>query len=52
MALAVYKPRDPRKSPLFRLLESLYDDPLKICHRFVTFEADSESSSPVDELIR
>ncbi len=25
MALAVYKPRNPRKSPLFRLLESLYD---------------------------
>jgi hypothetical protein len=25
MALAVYKPRDPRKSPLFRLLESSYE---------------------------
>jgi hypothetical protein len=25
MALAVYKPRNPRKSPLFRLLEPLYD---------------------------
>ncbi len=25
MALPVYKPRNPRKSPLFRLLESLYD---------------------------
>ena len=24
MALAVYKPRDPRKSPLFQLLESVY----------------------------
>jgi len=25
MALAVYKPRDPRKTPLFRLLESYYE---------------------------